>query len=72
MKWIVVTESVGKLSSIKPEAVSEITSMESYRGHQFFVSPGDTIRPTVDCFTWAGCIKLVHKYADHASRDYDR
>jgi hypothetical protein len=72
MKWMVVTESVGTLKQVDSAALNEVVTMESYRGHQFFVGPGDVVRPTIDCFTWAGCAKLVHKDPAHIAAEYLR
>jgi hypothetical protein len=41
-------------------------------GHQFFVSEGDEVKPTTNCFTWMGCILLVHESEEHINRDYYR
>jgi hypothetical protein len=72
MKWLVVTESVGRLERIDEVAENEMLHMESYRGHQYFISVGDVVRPTVDCFTWAGCVKLANKSDEGVRRDYQR
>lgn len=72
MKWLVVTESIGHLERIDEKAEDELIHLGSYRGHQYFVNVGDRLRPTVDCFTWAGCVKLVNKLEEVARQDYLR
>lgn len=72
MKWIIVTQSEGTLVEVNPDALHELTSLQSYRGHQFFVEVGERLRKTVDCFTWGGYVKLVHVDEDQLVRDYQR
>ena len=55
-----------------PEAVEEIKNMESYRGSQFFKEPGDQLKKTQNCFSWAGAVNLVHEDEEALMRDYRR
>mmetsp|Transcript_13991 Transcript_13991/g.18610 ORF Transcript_13991/g.18610 Transcript_13991/m.18610 type:complete len:174 (+) Transcript_13991:182-703(+) len=51
------------------EALEEIMSLASYRAHEIFVIPGAIVGPTIDCFSWGGCVKLCN--ADDAVCDAD-
>lgn len=70
MKWIIVTDSSGVLKEINPVTLTELKSLESYRGHQFFVSSNQLVRKTVDCFSWAGYVKLNNSDKDRLYADY--
>jgi biotin carboxylase len=67
-----VSHITGKLQCLNDENIKEIASMESFRGKDIFVDPGQIIKPTIDCFTWAGAIQMVHKSEEHMLRDYAR
>jgi len=55
-----------------PAVLDEIRAMESYRGHQLFVQEGQQLHKTINCFTWAGCVRLVHEDEQHLNKDYKR
>ena len=46
--------------------------MSSYAGMEMFVSPGDIIRKTVDCFTFLGNVVLLHPIEAVLMADYSR
>ena len=71
LKFIVSYQD-GKLVRYNENFIKEITSLESYRGHQLFVKPGGKLRKTENCFTWGGCVQLVHIDEDQLERDYAR
>ena len=62
----------GKLKRYNEHFIKEIESLESYRGHQVFVKPGARLKKTQNCFTWGGCVQLVHEDEDQLERDYSR
>jgi len=62
----------GKLQRLNEEYLKEIESMESFRGKDIFVHPGQAITPTIDCFSWSGAIQLVNKTEEAMLRDYQR
>jgi hypothetical protein len=72
LKYVVIQSEKGILKVINEEYVEEIRSMASYTGHQWFVKPGEPISPTVDCFTFGGCVQLGHEDAGVLQRDYCR
>jgi hypothetical protein len=71
MKWI-CSQKEGPFKGYNPENVSEIISMSSYRGHQWFVAPGTYLNRTRNCFTWVGLIRLVNDDKAVLQRDWDR
>ncbi|CAN0359024.1 unnamed protein product, partial [Ectocarpus fasciculatus] len=71
LKWLCSFKE-GPFKEYCAADVAEITKMESYRGHQFFVKPGSTIRKTKNCFTWVGCVRLTHKDEETVKRDLAR
>ena len=71
LKWLVTYED-GVLVGYNEAHLQEIINMESYRGHQLFVKPGGMLRKTQNCFTWGGCVKLVHVDQAQLQRDYYR
>eukprot|EP01035_Chromulina_nebulosa_P019381 gene19381-25249_t len=71
MKYFVITKSVGILKEISESSISRLRSLQSYRGHEFFVKVGDLLRPTIDCFTWGGYIKLANVNEIQLINDYN-
>ena len=57
---------------MNPAALAEIKGMASYRAHEIFVAAGQTVAPTIDCFTWGGCVKLANADRDALDADYSR
>mmetsp|Transcript_12449 Transcript_12449/g.16757 ORF Transcript_12449/g.16757 Transcript_12449/m.16757 type:complete len:330 (+) Transcript_12449:690-1679(+) len=66
-----LTHKRGLLKSIHPKALETITQLESYRGHEIFIKVGADVIPTKDCFSWAGCVKLVNPTDEGLQRDYN-
>jgi len=50
----------GSLESIDADVTHEICQLASYRGHELFVEAGQAVVPTVDGFTYGGCVRLAH------------
>ena len=71
MKWLCSFKE-GNFKGYNAQNVEEITRMESYRGHQWFVKPGTYMHKTRNCFTWVGLVRLVHDDAAKLQRDWDR
>ena len=71
LKWLISTKE-GPLAAYAPADVAEMKEMSSYRGHQFFKDPGETLKKTMTCFTWAGCVKFASKSQETMERDYKR
>jgi len=65
-----LTHQAGVLQGINQPALDEITNLESYRGHEVFLDIGKPVIPTKDCFSWGGCVKLVHPTQEGLERDY--
>jgi biotin carboxylase len=63
LKWLINYER-GIYHGTQTLGIRELTSLESYRGHQIFFSPNKYVVPTQNCFTWAGCVKLTHSDPD--------
>jgi hypothetical protein len=66
------TTAVGILKEYDPEIVKEIKESSCYRGHQFFVSPGEKIRLTQNCFTWGGSITMCNTSSEEIENYYSR
>lgn len=62
----------GELVYWNEEYLAEIRSMPSFRGMQLFLAPGDRVHLTTNCFTWLGCVKLVHEDEEVLLADYRR
>jgi hypothetical protein len=71
VKWL-CSYKEGPLKAYNAALVAEILAMESYRGHQLFVKPGTYLSKTINCFTWAGSVRLVHTNEESLKRDMDR
>ena len=71
LKWVIASRD-GVLKRYCPADVDEIKSMSSYRGHQFFKDPGEFIKRTQTCFTWAGAVKLANASSEAMEADYSR
>ena len=71
MKWMCSFKE-GVLQRYNPDNVAELTSMPSYRGHQWFVAPGSYMHKTRNCFSWVGCVRLVNDTKEGLQRDWDR
>ena len=46
--------------------------MPSFRALELFLKPGDKIKPTIDCFTWAGCVLMANPSEECIGKDYAR
>ena len=62
----------GKNLRISQAALDEICAMPSYLGHEMLVKEGADVVPTIDCFTWAGSVKLAHEDEAVVNADYAR
>jgi len=62
----------GLLQRVEEAALAEIASMGSVRGVELFVSAGGVVGPTVDCFSFAGLVQLIHSDLSQLERDYQR
>lgn len=71
LKWLINYET-GVFECPNPMALREITTMDSYRGHQIFFAPGKTVIPTQNCFSWGGCVKLANKDEKRIKDQYHR
>ena len=60
------------LASVNHEFVEEIKSMPSFVGIEVFHHTGKKIQKTVDCFSWAGVVKLYHLENQQLVKDYNR
>ena len=62
----------GTFEEFAPELVTEIKSMQSFRALELFLKPGKPIKPTIDCFTWGGCVLMSNSDEAELNRDYAR
>ena len=70
----VVSKVEGILKEVNHHYLEEIDRMSSKLSVEIFhqLIPGYHIRKTVDCFTWAGIIKLINTDEEQLDRDYNR
>ena len=62
----------GTFKSFSEAALAEIRGMGSFRSLELFLKPGGKIKPTIDCFTWAGCVLMANESKDDLDADYGR
>jgi len=62
----------GTLKDFNKTTLEEIKAMRSYRSLELFLKPGAPIKPTIDCFTWAGCVLMANKDKAVLDTDYAR
>ena len=67
-----MSDTTGTLRMVNPKYLTEIEGMSSYAGMEIFVSPGDVIKKTVDCFTFVGNVVLLHPIEAVLMADYSR
>jgi hypothetical protein len=72
LKWLVNTKVEGILDRVSDEGNKTLTTLSSYQGHQYFVAPGDKLKKTRDCFTWAGYVKYFHREEHIMNQDYEK
>lgn len=71
LKWL-VSYKAGTLRKINEGALAEIMALSSYRGHQFFVKPGQKVKKTLNYFTFPGCITLCNEDEETLNNDFKR
>lgn len=62
----------GTLSEINPEYVAEMQSMQSFVSFEMFLKVGGRISKTINCFTFAGMIMLIHDDLNIVLNEGDR
>ena len=62
----------GVVEDFDVELLAEIENMPSFVSMELFATKGAAVRKTVDCFTFAGVIRLVNSDQEALVRDYDR
>ena len=62
----------GTFKGFNSAALEEIKGMASFRSLELFLKPGSEIKPTIDCFTWAGCVLMANESKDTLDADYNR
>jgi hypothetical protein len=67
-----VSKVEGVLVETNPAYLTEIKSMSSFLFIEIFHTPGKLVKKTIDCFTWAGLVKLFNASETGLARDYDR
>ena len=60
------------LKAVNQKYLEEIQSFDSFKAMEIFVKRGDTVRKTVDCFTFIGNVRLIHSDSEVVQRDTDR
>jgi len=68
----ICVRSSGVLVEVCKDFVEEIESMSSFLFIEIFHREGKRIRPTIDCFTFGGLVKLVNKDLTALLKDYER
>ncbi|GMH98712.1 hypothetical protein TrST_g13618 [Triparma strigata] len=62
----------GDFLNFNEEKMAEVKAMSSFRAIELFLKPGDKIKPTIDCFTWAGCVLMANPSKTALEKDYAR
>ena len=62
----------GKFVCWNKSCIDEIKSMPSFRAMEQFMSSGKDLKPTIDCFTWTGCVLMANKDEARLIADYAR
>lgn len=62
----------GTLSEINPQYLAEIQSMDSFVNFEMFLKVGGLISKTINCFTFAGIVLLIHGDLETVLSDGDR
>ena len=62
----------GKFVGWNRKCIDEIMNMPSFRGMEQFMSDGKDLKPTIDCFTWTGCVLMANKDETRLNSDYAR
>jgi hypothetical protein len=69
----VVCRVEGSLVGVSGAHMQELRAMPSFLYVEIFhTTPGKAVKKTIDCFTWAGLVKLFHVDAAQLAKDYDR
>jgi len=71
MKFM-LSDTTGVLKEWNDSAMEEIKAMESFQGMEQFLTSGDAVKPTIDCFTWGGVVKMCHESDEVVTKDYKR
>jgi biotin carboxylase len=67
-----ITYKNGTFDKYDETLLAEIKAMPSFRDIETFLKPGKPCRPTIDCFTWGGCVLLANVDEQQLNEDYAR
>jgi hypothetical protein len=62
----------GTFKGYNQENIDEIKAMSSFRALELFMTEGKELKPTIDCFTWCGCVLMANKDEAVLNSDYAR
>ena len=62
----------GTVQNYNIAALDEIRAFESFIALEMFVDKGSLVRPTKDCLSWGGVVKLAHESDEVLDREYER
>mmetsp|Transcript_15237 Transcript_15237/g.34244 ORF Transcript_15237/g.34244 Transcript_15237/m.34244 type:complete len:540 (-) Transcript_15237:2177-3796(-) len=68
----IVLHSGGVVKDFDQQLLGEIEAMPSFVAMELFAHKGQTVHPTVDCFTFGGIVKLIHSDEKQVTMDYNR
>jgi len=68
----ICVHSSGVLVEVSKDFLEEIESMSSFLFMEIFHYEGKVIRPTIDCFTFGGLVKLFNTDLTALLTDYER
>ena len=71
-KYLISYSDKDSFVRINEQCLAEIQDMSSYRASEFFLKPGNRMKKTIDCFTWAGCVLMANKDERELNRHYAR
>lgn len=68
---MIVAREEGVLTEINPEAVVALRELKSFHRMELFYKPGQVVKPTINCFTYGGCVILLYNDKSQLLADYD-
>lgn len=71
MLLFLVLYETGIVRDIDNDRIDEIRALSSFVSLELFVQKGSVVRRTVDCFTWAGIVRLISDEKAAIEGDYN-
>lgn len=69
LKWLINYQE-GYFLEMNTQGLQTMKDLASYRGHQIFFPNNKYVYKTSNCFTWGGCLQLIHAQEEQLEHDY--